>query len=363
MTKDRNSSKKVIVSIESLPKDIASYLGDNYLFYDLSEFFSGYKTIKNYDKNFRVKWDKIIKSLPDFPSPDIVIFRTYTVIDKQIIDLFPENILYLRAGSGYDNIDLKYAKAKNCEIENTPLANTNAAFEHTIALMFASTKKLLQFYDSTKNGKWRDNLDLNFEIYGKNILIVGYGNIGYKIADFCKSFGMNLYLYDPIKGLSGKFDFLPEFKNINQDIEFNINYEILYDLIKEVDIVSFHIPLYDKTYKIIDKKLLQNLKENAILINTSRGEIFNKEDVIVFFKNNKNKILATDVLPEEPCYENSEFFNLPNCIITPHIGAYTHEARIRLKEELIKSIENYLLYKKILYPANSQFYFSPYFIY
>jgi len=128
-----------------------------------------------------------------------------------------------------------------------------------------------------------------------------------------------------------------------------------------MDIISFHIPLYDLTYKIINKILLEKMKKNSILINTSRGELFEPSDVINYFTKNKNRFLATDVLPDEPCYGKSELYDLQNCLITPHIGAYTYEARIRLKEELIKCIDSYFNENKILFPINDQFYFSEYF--
>ncbi len=365
MTIKKNSNKNVILSIENLPDEIVSYLKENYQFYDLSKDLSNYKTIKTYSKNLRNKWNKILNSISKFPDPNVVIFRTYVVVDRNLIDIFPENILFLRAGSGYDNIDIKYAKNRNCKIENTPLANTNSAFEHTIALLFSSLKKINQFNFSVKNGNWRDDLRLNTEAKNKNILIVGYGNIGHNVANFAKFIGMNIYIFDPIKSLIGKYDFLPDFKPISNDFElnFNFNYDDLYEISKYMDIITFHIPLYDLTYKIIDKKFLQNLKENSLLINTSRGELFEPNDLLDFYNKNKDRFLATDVLPEEPCYGESEFFKLENCLITPHIGAYTYESRERLKNELIKCIEAYFNEKKILYQINENFYFSPYFYY
>jgi len=361
------TSNKVIVSIENLPDEITSYLKSNYKFYDLSPYLKDYKTIKDYNTNKREKWDNLLKSLPKFEKPDVVIFRTYTILDKNLIDLFPENILFLRAGSGYDNIDIQYALNRFCHVENTPIANTNSAFEHTVALLFTSLKKLVQFNKTTKDGKWRDDLELNHEAKGKNICIVGYGNIGSKVASFAKFLGMNIFIYDPIKSLIGNYDKLPEFANYVEVKDFkncfDFNYNTLYEIINNVDVVTFHIPLYDKTYKMIDERLLSYLKEKAILINTSRGELFEKNSTISYFKNNFSSILATDVLPEEPCYAQNPFFDLPNCIITPHIGAFTFEARTRLKEEVIKTLQIYLNEKRILYPVNPGFHFSPYFKY
>lgn len=356
---------KVIVAIENLPDEITSYLKDNFKFYDLSYYLKDYKTIKDYQKNSRQKWNNILKTLPAFERPDIILFRTYTILDKYLIDIFPQKILFLRAGSGYDNIDIRYAIEKGCVVENTPLANTNSAFEHTVSLLFAALKKLTLFDKVTKNGNWRDNIGLNIEALDKNILVIGYGNIGSKIARFAKNLGMNLFLYDPVKSLSGLYEKLPKFQNYSDEIRYIYDYDFtpLYEILKNMDIVTFHIPLYDKTYKMINNDFLNSLKEGAILINTSRGELFEKNSTISYFKTHKNSILATDVLPEEPCYGENPFFELENCIITPHIGAYTKEARARLKEEVIKCIDSYLNEKKILYPVNPNFYFSPYFSY
>lgn len=355
------NSKKVIVSVEKLPDDIISYLNDNYKFIDLSSYLAAYKTIKDYNVDQRKKWDKVLKDLPSFEKPDIVIFRTYTILDKNLIDIFPQNILYLRAGSGYDNIDIKYAFSKGCFVENTPLANTNSAFEHTITLILASLKKLTHFDNSTKEGKWRNDLNLNFEADQKSICIVGYGHIGSKVAKFAKFLGMKVYIFDPVKSLIGYYDKLPEFYDYSEKVDLNFDYKNLYEILKKVDIVSLHIPLYDKTYKIIDNKFLNSLKDNAILVNTARGELFNKEDTVFFFSKNKDKFLAVDVFPNEPCDKFDEFFKLPNIIATPHIGAYTFEARQRLRQQVIRCIDAYFNEKKILHPVNENFYFSPYF--
>ncbi|MFN3411679.1 MAG: NAD(P)-dependent oxidoreductase [Exilispira sp.] len=364
------SDKRIIASIEDLPDDIVYYLNKNYKFYDLSPYLKNYKTIKNYEIDNREQWNKSIKdiflNIKDFESPDLVIFRTYTILDKNLIDIFPSNILFLRAGSGYDNIDIKYALSRGCFVENTPMANTNSAFEHTIALLFAALKNLLQFDQSTKNGNWRDNIGLNIEAKGKSICIAGYGNIGSKVASLAEFLGMNIYIYDPVKSLIGYFNETFKLKDNLKITEFRYNdfdYNPLYEIVKEVDIISFHVPLYDKTYKIINEKFLSFLKERSILINTSRGELFDQEATFSYYKNNPRSILATDVLPKEPGLKENPLFNLPNCIITPHIGAYTKEARIRLKEEVIKCIESYFNEKRILYPVNPDFYFSPYFKY
>ncbi len=366
-------SKKVIASIEQLPDEISTYLEKNYNFIDLSGKFNNYKTIKNYTEDKRDKWNEILNSIKIKEKLDILIFRTYTIIDRQLIDILTPNLLYLRAGSGYDNIDIRYALSKSCMVENTPKANTNSAYEHTISLIFAGLKKLIQFDNFTKKGLWRNNLPLNHELYGKSICIIGYGNIGSKVASFAKFMGMKLYIFDPIKNLAGFYEDLPLFspeekddieqEKYNEKNDFNINYEYLYQILKEVDIVSVHIPLWDKTFKMIDKRFLSSMKENSILINTSRGELFDKEAILSHYKNNTESVLATDVLPEEPCEKEEELFNLPNIIVTPHIGAYTYEARERLKEEVIKCIDIYLNEKKLLYPVNPLFYFSPYFKY
>jgi phosphoglycerate dehydrogenase-like enzyme len=214
---------KVVVAVEEIPEDLKSYLLQKYEFIDLSVYLKDYKRINNYERNDRERWNSILKKLPEFKKPSVVIFRTYLILDSYLLSLFPDKILYLRAGSGYDNIDIDYAFLHGSFIENTPAANTNAAVEHSIALLFASIKKINIFNSSIRAGLWRDDISLNREISGKNILIIGFGNIGSEVASIVKSLGGNVFIYDPYKSIAGSLDNLAgSFNNFREKIKKNL---------------------------------------------------------------------------------------------------------------------------------------------
>lgn len=366
--------EKVVVTVEEIPEDLKSCLLQKYELIDLSGYLKDYKRINNYERNGRDRWNSILKELPEFKKPSVVIFRTYLILDSYLLSLFPDKILYLRAGSGYDNIDIDYAFSHGSFIENTPAANTNAAVEHSIALLFGSLKKINVFNSSIKAGLWRDNISLNREISGKNILIIGFGNIGSEVASVVKSLGGNVFVYDPYKSMAGSLDkfasALNTFQEKNEkepsvdsdpDKDWQYWKEKLYELTGKADIISFHLTLHDKTYKMINKEFLFSCKKDLILINSARGEIFEEDDVYDFFSINKNAFLASDVFPFEPYVEGSKLLKLENAIFSPHVGAYTYEARERLTEEVIRSIDAYFKDGTILNPVDKRFRFSPYF--
>ena len=369
----------------------------NHNIYNFSSFFKNYKNIGNYKffKNEEIEIENIKNNILKnfgkdiFDRIDLVIFRTNVIIDKYIIDLFPNCKLYIRAGSGYDNIDHKYLKIKGIVGQNTPKANYISAAEHTLSLLLSFLKKIKYFDYFIREGFWRKDSPLNQELIDKKILIIGFGWVGRELFKMISQISSNIAIFDPyiekeeislffnyikqrnllLKNLQNKFikktnDELNKILYLNKDynVEFYNNFEYLKDNLNKMEIISLHIPLTDETYKMINYNFLEKLNENTILINVSRGEIVEEQTLISFLNEQKIKGYLADTFENEPLFFSEIFNQKYNTLFTPHIGAYTSEAKERIVNETIEVIENYFIKNKILYPFNEKFYFSKYFI-
>lgn len=387
-----------IALLESLPeKFIQKSKTLNYNVYDLTSFFKSYKTIYNY-KNLshneklqilsyiKKEVQKEFENKDFFKNIDVVIFRTKLIIDKELIDLFGSAKLFIRSGSGFENIDFRYCFKKNILFQNIPEANEISAAEHTISLILASLKKIIYFDNSIRLGKWRNNYPFNIELNGKNVLLIGYGRVGKRVASILSILGANIYVFDPYydktlensiennnsnnnhtnNGISNNkeksnTDF---YVNNNKNIHFlkykNIK-EIDFNLKSRIDLISLHVPLWDETDKMIDKEFLKGFNKNLFIINTARGEVVNLDDIYDLLKNNKLGFYSSDVFPEEPLFKDRIFTLKEKTLFTPHIGAYTNEAKEKLVDLTIEALKHFEKTGKCKYNIDRRFYYSKYY--
>ncbi len=244
-------------------------------------------------------------------------------ITREIMDLLPGLKVIVRAGSGYDNIDIKHARKRGIDVMNTPGANANAVAEEVIALMFADARHVIPADVSTRAGKWEKNSYMGREITGKTVGIVGLGNIGQLVARRLAGFEVKLLGYDPM---------------ISQERADEMAVELveLPDLFARADYVTLHIPENDETRKMIDAGLLDRMRPGATLINCARAGIIDEEALrrvkaerqIRFL----NDVYAKDAAGPKPIADIAD-------IMLPHLGASTVEANTnaarRAAEELI----------------------------
>ncbi len=233
-----------------------------------------------------------------------------------------------RHGVGYDNIDLEVVKQKNLTLAITATANAVAVAEH-VMFMLLNISKRKNMYDSTvKEGKFsdRNNLPKTVELWKKNILIAGFGRIGQALIKRCLGFEMKVYVYDPfvskeaIEKLGG------------------IKVDSMNDSCKDMDVISLHIPLNDKTKNIINYDLLKTMKKNCIIINAARGGIVNEIDLDRAL--NKNLIFGAglDVFEIEPPELNNPLLKNDKVFLSPHTAAFTEECMTRMGRETIQNI-------------------------
>ncbi len=249
---------------------------------------------------------------------DGLIVRSATKVTRNIIEAATNLKIIGRAGAGVDNIDVETAKSKNIIVMNTPGGNTNATAEHTIGLIFALLRKIPSANETTHKGLWEKKKMKGNELKGKKIGIVGFGNVGKRVAEISNALGMKVSIYSSY------------FNSIKDDFKKYISSD-LKNIFLNSDIISFHCKPNNDGSSIITKDNLNMMKKNCILVNTARGGLINETDLIEALKNNVIKGAALDVFKKEPL-EKSELFNLKNIILTPHIAASTDEAQIVVAE-------------------------------
>lgn len=258
--------------------------------------------------------DQLIKKIAGF---EALVVRGRTKITSEVIQQGINLKIIGRVGTGVDNIDIDEAKRKNILIINAPGANAQAVAELTLGLMLSLLRKIPKADYSIKKGEWAKKELKGEELHGKKVGIIGFGNIGRRVARAVEAFGASVLTH-----------------NRDND-ENNLNI-----LLKESDIVSIHCVLTEETKSMINADRLSLMKKSAYLINCARAEIIDEEALYTALETNQIKGAALDVFWDEPLPKNSPWLNLDNVILSPHIGGQTIEASqsasIIIAENLVK---------------------------
>ncbi|HEY8561204.1 MAG TPA: phosphoglycerate dehydrogenase [Pyrinomonadaceae bacterium] len=232
---------------------------------------------------------------------------------------------------GTNQIDLSAARARGVAVFNAPYSNTRSVAELVIGLCVMLIRKITDKNAAAHRGVWQKDAKGSFELRGKTLGIVGYGNIGSQVSVLAESFGLNVVYYDTLTKLP-----LGNAKQIRD----------LNDLLAQSDIVTLHVPADASTQNMINEATLSAMKEGAILLNYARGEVVDLEALRAFIENGKLSGAAVDVFPEEPEKNGDEFVsvlqNLPNVILTPHIGGSTEEAQANIGLDVTAKLIKYL---------------------
>ena len=252
------------------------------------------------------------------PIADLVAANqdTYAIIVRsekvtaEIMDQLPELKVVIRAGAGYDNIDIKAARKRNIDVMNTPGANANAVAEEVITLMLADARHVIEADASTRVGGWEKNKFMGRELTEKTVGIVGLGNIGRLVAKRLTGFECRILGYDPL---------VP----VERAAQFGIQSVDLETIFKECDYVSLHIPENNETRGSINAKLLGLMKPGATLVNCARAGIVNEDDIRAAKAEKKIRYL-NDVYPKDA--EGPKTVADIADIMMPHLGASTVEA-------------------------------------
>ena len=271
--------------------------------------------------------DNLIAKLQDV---DGIALRT-AKLTKDVLEKCHKLKIVSRHGVGYDNVDLNYLNEKKIALAITGTANAVTVAEHVMAMFLNVCKIIKQSDKLVRDGKFSEKRSLPdfFELYEKNIFILGFGRIGRALAKRCLGFDTRVYVYDPFIDAS----IIKENNCIPADFDEGLHI---------ADFISVHLPLNEKTKNMIAKDQLMMMKKTCILVNTARGGIINEQDLIWALINKEIYGAGMDVYEQEPPSIDNPLFKLNNIILTPHIAGLTLECRKRMAMETCENIWHYL---------------------
>lgn len=250
-----------------------------------------------------------------------IILTNKVVINKQILVSLPRLKYIGVLATGYNVVDVDTASDLDIIVTNIPAYSTDSVVQMTFAHILTMTNRVEHYTQQNRNGRWSHNPDFVYwdtpliELAGKTMGIVGLGNIGMKVAQLARCFGMEVYAFT-----SKASSLLPE----------GIQKTTFEGLLSVSDILSLHCPLNRSTREMINASSLAKMKEGALLINTGRGPLVNEADVAEALRSGHLGGYGADVMCQEPPAEDNPLFSAPNAYITPHVAWATFEARKRL---------------------------------
>ncbi|WP_293445047.1 NAD(P)-dependent oxidoreductase [Persephonella sp.] len=280
---------------------------------------------------------------------EIVSVFIYSKLDKQVIDRMPNLKLIVTRSSGYDHIDVDYAKEKGIKVAHVPGYGNNTVAEYTFALILALARKFKPMIENITRGIFtRENM-MGMDIMGKTIGIVGTGRIGSYVAKIAYGFGMKILAYDRSK---------------NQELieKYGVEYVGLEELLSRSDIVTVHLPYNRATHFLINRFNIKLMKLDAMLINTSRGEVVELEAIVEALKEGRLAggvgldTIETEITTEEELLKGTGLTTLKlkkaaeakyllsqeNVIVSPHLAYYTKDASERILDITIENIERFM---------------------
>lgn len=234
--------------------------------------------------------------------------------------------------AGYDAIDLEAARSAGVPVCNNGGANAISVSEHAIMLMLTVARRVIRQHDNVASGRWRGNgpAPRMYELSGKTLGIVGLGNIGKKTARLARAFGMNV-IYTDIKRLSE-----------DEADQAGVKFRVLRELLRESDVISLHTPLNESTHHLIGKAELEEMKPEAIIVNTARGPVIDEKALCEHLAQGKIFGAGLDVFDQEPPPADNPLFKLDNVVLTAHFAGPTwdnHSARFRNAFDNVQRVE------------------------
>jgi len=261
---------------------------------------------------------------------DGMIVRSGVQVSAKVLDQPGRLKAVARAGVGVDNIDLEAATAHGILVMNTAEANMLSAAEHTFAMMIGLARHIGPAYRKMAEGGWDRSSFMGSQLSGHTLGIVGFGRIGRTLAERALAFGMQVKAYDP---------FYAEKTALDGRVRMSSDFEAM---LPEVDFISFHVPLNDKTRGMLGRQTFPLCREGVRVINVSRGGVVDEEALLEAIESGQCGGAALDVFTEEPPPEASPLRGHPKILTTPHLGASTREAQRAVSIDAAKALLDYL---------------------
>jgi len=280
---------------------------------------SGLEILKNTDDInyvFAADIDKVAL-LEVIKDAQVAITRSSTDVDEAFLNAAINLKAVVRAGVGVDNVDIGGCSQRGIIAMNVPTANTIAATELTMTHILSCMRKMPYAHAQLKDQRvWKREDWYGQELFGKRVGVIGFGNIGHRVAVRCKSFECDVVTYDP-------------YINPKKALDLGIEYTTDFDDILACDIITIHTPKNSETINMITQKEIDKMKDGVILINCARGGLYNEDDLYNNLKSGKIAMAGIDVFNKEPATSN-RLLDLDNIIVTAHLGANTVESQYKI---------------------------------
>ena len=259
--------------------------------------------------------DKLVNEI--IPNADVAITRSSTDVDDNFIAHAKNMKAIVRAGVGVDNVNIPGCSKEGIIVMNVPTANTIAAVELTMAHMLSCMRMFPYSHDHLKNQRiWKREKWYGYEMKGKKLGVIGFGNIGSRVAKRCQAFEMDIIAYDP---------YINPSKVTDLDMIYTKNFE---DILA-CDIITIHTPKNQETIGIIGEKEISKMKDGVVLINCARGDLYNEDALYEGLTSGKIRFAGIDVFSKEPATDH-KLLDLDNIVVSPHLGANTHESQYNI---------------------------------
>lgn len=271
---------------------------------------------------------------------EILIISTKTIVDKNFINQAIRLKIVARGGSGMENIDSDYAQQKGIICFNTPEGNCNAVAEHCIGLLLNLMNHISRSANEVMQGKWNRESNRGEELQGKTIGIIGFGHTGSTLARRLRGFDVEILYTDP-------------YNNHTYDFAKKVDITTLQE---KADIISFHVPLTEETFHILNADFIDNCTKNIYIINASRGKVMDTSSVLSILDSPKLLGLGLDVLENEKLStytvrekeQLNKLLQSPKVLITPHIAGWSHRSKRMIAEAIVKKLEIYTKGKNVI---------------
>ncbi|CAH0539102.1 D-2-hydroxyacid dehydrogenase [Vibrio marisflavi] len=266
--------------------------------------------------------------------PAHILLTNKAPISKEVIDACPNLECIVVLATGYNVVDIEYAKEKNIPVLNVPSYGTDTVAEMVFAHIFQFARNVaLNSQDVRDKHGWTNSNDWSYwlnpqlELAGKTIGIVGFGKIGQRVGELAHAFKMNVLAHEHFSHTP------PNYPHHTTDLD---------TLLSQSDFVSLHCPALPTTENLIRQQTLAKMKRSALLINTSRGQLIDEQDLANALNNQVIAGAALDVLWQEPPETNNPLLTAKNCVITPHLAWATLDARKRITQMVAKNIQSFI---------------------
>jgi D-lactate dehydrogenase len=286
----------------------------------------------------------------EYADSEVISTFIYSDLDRSVLEQLPRLRLIATRSTGVDHIDLDYCEQHNVAVCNVPTYGDNTVAEHVFALLLMLSHKMDQAVDRTRKGDFSPRGLQGFDLQGKTFGVIGTGNIGRHAIRIARGFGMEVVAYDvePDPEAASRLDF---------------TYVEMGELLRRADVISLHVPSTPQTRHLLSHEQFEQMKECAVIINTSRGDVIDSQALIRGLAEGKVCAAGLDVLSEEPVireeaellrsvYERKHnldalladhvLIRLRNVVVTPHSAFNTREAVSRILETTVDNIESYV---------------------